>query len=65
MFNRWYSAILAMIPVLPSPATGLPASPGGATGDVVFLADEAVEESRNGYDVILVRRETTPEDIHG
>jgi pyruvate,orthophosphate dikinase len=46
-------------------ATGLPASPGGATGHVVFSADEAVEVSRGGRPVILVRRETTPEDIHG
>jgi len=46
-------------------ATGLPASPGGATGAVVFSADEAVEVSATGKAVILVRRETTPEDIHG
>ncbi|NIB39096.1 pyruvate, phosphate dikinase [Pseudomaricurvus alkylphenolicus] len=46
-------------------ATGLPASPGGATGKVVFSADEAVEAADAGNQVILVRRETTPEDIHG
>jgi pyruvate,orthophosphate dikinase len=46
-------------------ANGLPASPGGATGHVVFSADEAVQVSREGKPVILVRRETTPEDIHG
>ena len=46
-------------------AKGLPASPGGATGQVVFSADEAVEVARDGTPVILVRRETTPEDIHG
>ena len=46
-------------------ATGLPASPGGATGKVVFSADEAVEVAQQGDPVILVRRETTPEDIHG
>lgn len=46
-------------------ATGLPASPGGATGVVVFSADEAVEVEAEGKQVILVRRETTPEDIHG
>jgi len=46
-------------------ATGLPASPGGATGKVVFSADEAVEVAADGTPVILVRRETTPEDIHG
>ncbi|MEH6518085.1 MAG: pyruvate, phosphate dikinase [Halioglobus sp.] len=46
-------------------ATGLPASPGGATGKVVFSSDEAVEVARDGTKVVLVRRETTPEDIHG
>ncbi len=46
-------------------ATGLPASPGGATGQVVFSAEEAEEEAAKGHRVILVRKETTPEDIHG
>jgi len=46
-------------------ATGLPASPGGATGHVVFSADEAVDVAASGKPAILVRRETTPEDIHG
>ncbi len=46
-------------------ATGLPASPGGATGQVVFSAEEAEQEADAGNAVILVRRETTPEDIHG
>jgi len=46
-------------------ATGLPASPGGATGKVVFSAEEAVEVAAQGHSVVLVRRETTPEDIHG
>ncbi len=46
-------------------ARGLPASPGGATGKVVFSAEEAVDVSKDGSAVILVRRETTPEDIHG
>ena len=46
-------------------ATGLPASPGAASGYPVFTADEAVEQSENGHSVILVRRETSPEDIHG
>ena len=45
--------------------TGLPASPGAASGHPVFTADEAVEQSENGRPVILVRRETSPEDIHG
>ncbi|MEM1435886.1 MAG: pyruvate, phosphate dikinase [Pseudomonadota bacterium] len=46
-------------------AKGLPASPGGATGHVVFSADEAVTVAADGTKVVLVRRETTPEDIHG
>ncbi len=46
-------------------ASGLPASPGGATGRVVFSADDAVTLAADGTSVILVRRETTPEDIHG
>ena len=46
-------------------ASGLPASPGGATGAVVFSAEEAVEVAKDGTAVVLVRRETTPEDIHG
>ena len=46
-------------------ATGLPASPGAASGYPVFSADEAVEQSENGHPVILVRRKTSPEDIHG
>jgi pyruvate, orthophosphate dikinase len=44
---------------------GLPASPGAASGFVVFNADEAEELSKDGKDVILVRIETSPEDIHG
>ena len=46
-------------------ATGLPASPGAASGRVVFDADEAVRRSADGDAVILVREETTPEDFHG
>src|SRR3954468_5585038 len=45
--------------------TGLPASPGAACGTVVFDADEAVRLTRAGQSVILVRRETSPEDFHG
>jgi pyruvate,orthophosphate dikinase len=45
--------------------TGLPASPGAASGKVVFTADEAEKLASNGEDVILVRSETSPEDIHG
>jgi len=44
---------------------GLPASPGAASGHPVFTADEAVEQADKGINVILVRRETSPEDIHG
>jgi pyruvate,orthophosphate dikinase len=45
--------------------TGLPASPGAACGTLVFDADDAVRLSRSGQSVILVRRETSPEDFHG
>ena len=44
---------------------GLPASPGAAYGKVVFTADEAEELGKKGEKVILVRSETTPDDIHG
>lgn len=46
-------------------AKGLPASPGAATGGVVFDADEAEALGNEGKKVILVRPETTPDDIHG
>ncbi|WLR56861.1 pyruvate, phosphate dikinase [Mesobacillus subterraneus] len=46
-------------------AKGLPASPGAATGKVVFDADEAELLANDGQKVILVRPETTPDDIHG
>jgi pyruvate,orthophosphate dikinase len=46
-------------------AQGLNASPGAASGKIVFDADTAVERGSNGDDVILVRWETTPDDIHG
>ena len=46
-------------------AKGLPASPGAATGMAVFHADKAVEWATEGKDVILVRKETSPDDIHG
>ena len=45
--------------------TGLPASPGAATGTVVFDPDEAEQLAKEGYKVILVRTETAPEDFHG
>jgi pyruvate,orthophosphate dikinase len=46
-------------------ASGVAASPGAATGKVVFSSEDAVEEARHGAEVILVRPETTPDDIHG
>ncbi len=46
-------------------AKGLPASPGAASGVVVFDADEAERLAHTGVDVILTRVETSPEDIHG
>ncbi|MDI6799884.1 MAG: pyruvate, phosphate dikinase [Actinomycetota bacterium] len=46
-------------------ANGLPASPGAACGEVVFDADTAEAEANDGKKVILVRWETTPDDIHG
>ncbi len=46
-------------------ARGLPASPGAASGEVVFNADEAEKLNKGGHNVILVRVETSPEDIHG
>ncbi|PDT31121.1 pyruvate, phosphate dikinase [Rhizobium sp. M10] len=45
--------------------SGLPASPGAATGAIVFTAEEAVEAEAEGRKVILLRVETSPEDIHG
>jgi pyruvate,orthophosphate dikinase len=46
-------------------ATGLPASPGAASGEIIFSADEAAQLKTDGRKVILVRVETSPEDIHG
>jgi len=46
-------------------ARGLPAAPGAAVGEVVFDADRAVEWGKQGRDVILVRPETSPEDVAG
>ena len=45
--------------------TGLPASPGAATGEIVFSSDDAEEMKAKGRKVVLVRVETSPEDIHG
>jgi pyruvate,orthophosphate dikinase len=44
---------------------GLPASPGAAMGKLAFTAEEVVKRAGNGEDVILVRRETSPEDVDG
>ncbi len=46
-------------------ASALPASPGAACGQIVFTAEEAIEESEKGNKVVLVRLETSPEDIEG
>ncbi len=46
-------------------AKGLPAGPGGAIGRVSFTADDAEERAKKGEKVILVRNETSPEDVHG
>ncbi|MGQ0456492.1 MAG: pyruvate, phosphate dikinase [Hyphomicrobium sp.] len=46
-------------------AKGLPASPGAASGEIVFHAEMAVALKAKGRDVILVRAETSPEDVHG
>ena len=46
-------------------ATGLPASPGAACGEIVFSSEEAETLSHQGRKIILVRVETSPEDIHG
>jgi pyruvate, orthophosphate dikinase len=50
---------------LPVATKGLPASPGAASGQVVFTADHAVEWAQQGKKVLLVRKETVPDDIHG
>ncbi len=50
---------------LPLATKGLPASPGAASGHAVFTADEAVKWADQGKPVVLVRRETVPDDIHG
>lgn len=46
-------------------AKGLPAGPGGATGQIVFTADDAEAWAAEGKKVVLVRNETSPEDVHG
>src|SRR5690606_18082671 len=46
-------------------ATGLPASPGAAVGKCAFTADEAHERTQAGEKVLLIRKETSPEDVQG
>ncbi|MFO7775173.1 MAG: pyruvate, phosphate dikinase [Candidatus Hydrogenedentota bacterium] len=46
-------------------AYGLPAGPGGGVGQAVFTADDAAEWAKQGRSVVLVRNETSPEDVHG
>ncbi len=46
-------------------ATGLAASPGAACGEIRFTAEDAIEAAKNGHKVVLVRLETSPEDIEG
>jgi pyruvate,orthophosphate dikinase len=46
-------------------AKGLPAGPGGAVGEIVFTSERAEERAKEGHKVILVRNETSPEDVHG
>ena len=46
-------------------ARGLPASPGAASGRAVFTADDAVARAAQGWNVVLIRQETEPNDIHG
>ena len=50
---------------IPVATRGLPASPGAASGQVVFTAEEAVRWTGRGTRVVLVRKETVPDDIHG
>ncbi len=46
-------------------AEGLPAGPGGGVGKIVFTADKAEQDAKKGEKIILVREETSPEDVHG
>jgi pyruvate,orthophosphate dikinase len=50
---------------VPVTTRGLPASPGAASGQLVFTADDAVKWTAGGKKVVLVRKETVPDDIHG
>ena len=55
----------AALKVAKAIAQGLPASPGAACGQIFFTAEDAVEAAKTGMKVLLVRNETTPEDIEG
>ncbi|MEM9606289.1 MAG: pyruvate, phosphate dikinase, partial [Actinomycetota bacterium] len=57
--------VVQAVPTTTALTSGLPASPGGASGIVSFSADEAVALTEAGHDVILVRHETSPDDFHG
>ncbi|MEM9035543.1 MAG: pyruvate, phosphate dikinase [Actinomycetota bacterium] len=57
--------VVQALPTTRALTSGLPASPGGASGIVSFSADEAVALTEAGHDVILVRHETSPDDFHG
>ncbi len=61
LLHRRIDPAAAIMPI----AKGLPASPGAASGEVVFTADRAEELGKAGKKVILVRMETNPDDIHG
>jgi len=61
LLHRRIDPAAAITPI----AKGLPASPGAASGEVVFTADRAEELGKTGKKVILVRMETNPDDIHG
>ncbi|MGE3844160.1 MAG: pyruvate, phosphate dikinase, partial [Vicinamibacterales bacterium] len=50
---------------LPVATKGLPASPGAASGEVVFSSEHAIDAVAQGRKVLLVRKETVPDDIHG
>src|SRR6202451_1842458 len=63
--QQWRHAPLDPKPPRKVIARGLPASPGAASGRAAFTADEAEDRGAKGEKVILVRSETSPEDIHG
>ncbi len=68
-FNKLFAPVLDNLDIekrnIKPIASGLNASPGGACGHIYFTADKAVEAAKCGKDVILVRTETSPEDIQG